>query len=315
MRIQWLGAAAALFCAGAVSAAPYHAPRMPWGAPDLEGMWSNSSLTTLQRRPGLPATIKEAEVPALERRIVTMIEMPDGDELGQGASEWSDAAHLARLGGEVRTSWIVEPSDGRIHYTPEGQRRFAKMLRGMLAAFDNPEDRPTSERCLIASGGTAGPPLINHKYGSNLQIVQTGDAVAIYSEMNHDVRIIRLNASHLPQQMRPWMGDSVGHFEGETLVVETTHFNPAEADHGGYYMSPEATLVERFTRTLPTEIRYEFTVADPAIYEKPWRGEMAFHSGPATILEYACHEGNYAVRGALAGARREESLKTAKPGQ
>lgn len=293
-----------------VHAAPYRVPHLSWGAPDLEGVWSNASLTSLVRRAATPdLVVKEADVPAMERRIAAMIDNPDGDTLGQGLSEWSDASHLGRINGQARTSWIVEPADGRVPYTSEGQARMARQQARLLGAFANPEDRPNSERCVAASGATAGPPLINHKYGSSLQIVQSPDAVAIYAEMNHDVRVIRLNSTHLPPSIRPWMGDSIGHWEGETLVVETTNFNAADSDRGSYYMSPDAVLVERFTRTSPTEIRYDFTVSDPTIYRQPWRAEMTFHPGGRQVFEYACHEGNYSARGILAGARRAEALK------
>jgi len=146
--------------------------------------------------------------------------------------------------------------------------------------------------------------------------VQTANAVAILSEVNHDVRIVRLNAQHVPPAIRPWMGYSIGHWEKGTLVVETTNFNPRDAFHVQLELSPNTRIVERFTRISATEIFYEFTVEDSTIYTQPWRGEMVFRASKDPIYEVACHEGNYSLAGVLAGARQDEAkaaaaLKTA----
>ena len=136
----------------------------------------------------------------------------------------------------------------------------------------------------------------------------------ILVEMNHDARVIRMNAKHLPEAIRPWMGDSIGRWEGDTLVVETTNFNPGERLRTNFaqsfYVSQDAKVVERFTRTSPTQIFYEFSVEDPKIYSQVWRAEMVMNAGEGNIYEYACHEGNYALPGILAGARKDEQQKT-----
>jgi hypothetical protein len=153
--------------------------------------------------------------------------------------------------------------------------------------------------------------MLNVLYNNNYQIVQTADSVAIVVEMNHDVRTIRLNAKgHLPPSIRPWMGDSIGRWEGETLVVETTNFNPGESLRPYFgatmYLSKDAKVTERFTRVSPTQILYQFAVEDPTVFSQTWRGEMPLNATKGPVYEYACHEGNYALPGILAGARHGE---------
>jgi len=162
--------------------------------------------------------------------------------------------------------------------------------------------------------GAAGPPMLNAPYSNLYQIVQTRDDVAISMEANHEVRIIRLTATgHLPAHIRPWMGDSIGRWEGETLVVETTNRNAAEElkQPNGLYISKDAKVTERFTRTAQDRLLYEFTVEDPAAYSRTWRAQMVFETAKGPTYEYACHEGNYAMRGILAGARQEEAEQRA----
>jgi hypothetical protein len=152
--------------------------------------------------------------------------------------------------------------------------------------------------------------MLNGPYASLYQFVQTKDAVAIHLESVHDVRIVLLTTkTHLPPSVRPWLGDSIGHWEGETLVVETTNFNRGDAYKMplGFYISAEAKVTERFTRASPTQLRYDFTVEDPKAFSKPWRAEMVFAATKGPLYEYACHEGNYALTGILAGARHEEA--------
>jgi len=154
--------------------------------------------------------------------------------------------------------------------------------------------------------------MMNVLYNNTYQIQQDGDHVAILVEMDHDVRVIRLNAKeHLPASIRPWMGDSIGHWEGDTLVVETTNFNPGESLRPGIptvvYLSPDAKVTERFTRISASQILYQFQVDDPAVYTRTWRGEMPFNISRGPLYEYACHEGNYALPGILAGARHAEA--------
>lgn len=294
----------------AVSAAQtYRAPRTAAGHPDLQGTWTNASLTRLERAPAFASVVvPEPKAQSFEKDHSGR--PPIQDDVGQADSEWWDmGGTLARIDGHARASWVVEPADGILPYTEAG-----KLGRASLpAGFDGPESRAPTERCLGAIGSPAGPPMLNGPYNSNYQIIQTGDHVAIVVEMNHDVRIIRLADPRVPPaSVRLWMGVSVGHWEGETLVVETTNMHPAEAARGGpavgfLYTSQAATVVERFTRTGLREIRYEFTALDPQTFSGPWRAEMVFLPAKGPLHEYACHEGNYSMAGILAGARRQEA--------
>ncbi|MBC7983815.1 MAG: hypothetical protein H7Y02_08180, partial [Candidatus Obscuribacterales bacterium] len=211
---------------------------------------------------------------------------------------------------------LVSPDNGRLPYTAKGQQLFAETQAFTRENSDGPEARPMAERCIIGFGSTGGPPMINVLYNNNYQIVQTPDTVTILVEMNHDARRIRMNGKHLPSNMRPWLGDSVGHWEKDTLVVETTHFNPGESlrlnFNQSFYISPNAKVVERFTRVSAGEIFYEFSVDDPEIYTQVWRGEMVMNAADGHIYEYACHEGNYALPGILAGARADERKSAGK---
>jgi hypothetical protein len=177
-------------------------------------------------------------------------------------------------------------------------------VRGGRGSFDNPENRSLGERCILSFGSSAGPPMLPLLYNNNYQIVQTRDDVAIEVEMVHDVRHIRLASDHVPANMKLWMGDSVGHYEGDTLVVETTNMRPEQNFRGA---SVGSKIVERFTRVGPNQIKYSFTVDDPQIYTAPYIGEVALNATKGPIYEYACHEGNYALPGILAGARAEEN--------
>ena len=306
-------------------AAPYHAPRNGFGQPDLGGAWTNASLTSLQR----PAMFKslsltEAEAVAVEKRRAAARATQDrpsdpkagappaaNDPGGYNAS-WTDpGVALGRIAGQVRTSWIVDPVDGQLPYTPAGRRAYVEALRKARNSWDGPEGRPLGERCILGFGSTAGPPMLNVLYNNNYQIVQSKDAVAILVEMNHDARIIRLTDRRHPDAgIRPWMGDSFGWWEGETLVVETTNFNPGESLRpyfgNSVLLSPNARVTERFTRISASQILYRFSVDDPATYAQVWTAEMPLNAAVSPMYEYACHEGNYALPGILAGARRTE---------
>jgi hypothetical protein len=167
-----------------------------------------------------------------------------------------------------------------------------------------------AERCIIGFGSTGGPPMINVLYNNNYQIVQTPDHVMIKVEMNNDARIVRLDDGHQPAAMERWLGDSVGRWEGDTLVVETRNFHRGESVrpyfNNTFYVSPDAVVTERFTRWSDDEILYEFGVEDPGVLERPWRAEMTLTRAEGPVYEYACHEGNYALPGILAGAREDE---------
>jgi hypothetical protein len=310
--------------------APYHAPRNGFGQPDLQGAWTNASLTSLQRPAMFKSlTLTDAEAVALEKRRAAaranadkptdpkLGAPPEANDPGGYNASWTDpGVSLGRVGGQVRTSWIVDPADGRLPYTAAGHTAYIETLRKARNSWDGPENRPLGERCVLGFGSTAGPPMLNVLYNNNYQIVQSKDSVAILVEMNHDVRIVRLaEKGHLPAYMRPWMGDSIGHWEGETLVVETTNFNPGESLRpyfdNSILLSPNAKVTERFTRVSPTQILYQFSVDDPATYSQVWRAEMPLNATQGPVYEYACHEGNYALPGILAGARKAE--KDGKP--
>ena len=307
-------AIALLAAACVANAGGYRAPRAADGHPDLGGLWSSISLTELERPSWSPALIlSDAQALAFEkRRQKEFAAVEDG--VGGRASEigfWPETgAQLARIDGHARSSWIVEPADGRLPpYTADGLAAI-RSFPATVANSANPETRSASERCLLAGFAGSGPPMLNGPYASLYQIVQTRDAVAIHLETVHEVRIVRLDAkTHLPANVRPWLGDSIARWEAETLVVETTNFNRGDAFKVpiGVYISPDAKVTERFTRVSPTQLRYDFAVEDPKAFSKTWRAEMVFSATKGPIYEYACHEGNYAMRGILGGARNLES--------
>jgi len=316
-------AAAALAPSALAQVAEYKAPRTPDGKPDLQGLWTNVSLTNLERSPRTPnlvmkpedakkieeANAKQSQRGA-ERTDPTTGAPKAGQDVGGYNSFWVDSGtHFANIKGEVRSSWIVDPPNGRIPYTPAGKKIFDDNLAFVRGTFDGPETRPMAERCLVGFGSTGGPPMINVMYNNTYQFVQTPENVVILVEMNHDARIIRIGGEH--QSNPRWLGDSVGRWEGETLVVETTNFNPGESLRtffaNSFYLSPDGRVTERFTRVAKDQILYEFTVTDPKIFSQPWKAEMALNTSPAPMYEYACHEGNYAMPGILAGARKNDA--------
>ena len=307
MRPLLIGAVLAALASGIAAqagpaAARFHPAHNAYGQPDFEGVWSFNSMPRLERPAGIPTLVMSED--EAKRRIPPGI-LPN-DSVGTAATEAYDSFNLgwARLGGEIRSSWLIEPADGRLPYRADAQGK----LRGG-GGSDNPEGRSIYERCLYLPQG--GPPMLNAAYNNNLQFLQTRDNIAIQLEANHEVRIIRLTSrTHAPAAMTQWMGDSVGWFEGETLVVETVGFAPNQSDRRSamtrVYMSPAATVIERFTRISASQIRYEFTVDDPAIFTQAWRGEIPLTFTTEPTFEYACHEGNYGLANILSGAREDE---------
>jgi hypothetical protein len=298
-----------LAASGPAAAEGYKPPRASDGRPSLEGVWTNRSLTTLERRPIFKTlAIPEADARAFEAGADGR--PPLTDDVGQKDTEWWETgASLARIGGEARSSWIVDPSDGRLPYTERGATQLAAAQKADLESFDGPEARPAAERCLIGGAGVSGAPLLNAPYNSNYQIVQTPEHVVIVTEMIRAARVVPLRpVAPLPSAMRPWTGDPVGRWDGDTLVVETRGFNPGLSWRapGRVYLSPEARVTERFTRVAVDEIRYDFTVEDPAMFSRPWRAEMVLRPASGPMHEYACHEGNYSLSGVLAGGREKE---------
>jgi hypothetical protein len=293
-------AAAAATAAHAQGA--YQAPRNSLGQPDFEGTWSLNSMTRLERPRNIPNLVLTPE----QLKIPPAQILPS-DGVGTAESDPVDSfqAGWARLGDQYRSSWIVDPADGRLPYNSAGMKLMA--ARG---GYDNPEARSNYERCLTTP--LSGPPMINSAYNNNIQFVQTRDSIAISQESNHEVRIIHLDTrKHAP--VSRWFGDSVGWWEGQTLVVETVGFTPSQTDRRAsitrLVMSPNAKVVERFTRISKTQIKYEFTVDDSAVFTQAWKGEIPLTETTEPTFEYACHEGNYGLENILAGARYEEAQK------
>jgi hypothetical protein len=253
--------------------------------------------------------------------FVERIAQAAGGNVGGYNGFWLDPGNkVVRIDGVARSSIVVDPADGRIPaLTDAGKQRMAQRmgLEKKVGEFDGPEVRSLSDRCLTSFGSNAGPPMLpNYFYNNNYTIVQTKDHVMIMTEMVHDARIIRLGATkHAPAQVHPWFGDSIGHWEGDTLVVETTNIHPtqrAESSPLGPYRasSDQLKVTERITRTGPDVLNYKFTVEDPSTLTASYSGELPFNRINEPIFEYACAEGNYALPGMLAGARQQEQAQT-----
>jgi hypothetical protein len=310
----------------ASDAGQWEVPRTPDGHPDLQGNWTNQSMTPIQRptsQEGLaytPEEVAEIEQGYVDR-TVSGAQPSDPDRPPpppkntiSAVDSYNDVYfergnRVAVVNGEPRTSLITFPSNGRIpERTPEGQRRFQERrdFRGQFAQYDHPELRPLAERCLTSYGSPAGPPMLpNGGYNSNYIIVQTPDHVMIMTEMVHDTRIIRIgDGPRLPSHIRPWMGDSWGHWEGDVLVVETANIHRLQT-----YSSAEMKVTERFSRMSEEAILYEFTVDDPSTYTESWGGQIPMMAMHDQIYEYACQEGNYALAAVLSGARYQEGME------
>ena len=298
-------------------------PRTADGHPDLQGNWTNVTVTPFEREEDQGPVLTWEEVEALEGQAAARVERgarasdPDrapptaGGSTGGYNNVYIDRGKIvARVNGEPRSSLLTKPPDGRVPaMTPEGDKRVAeyRAFRDQFGPYDNPETRPLGERCMMSFGSSAGPPMIpNNFYNNNYTIVQTADYVMIQTEMVHDTRIIRLGEPDpLPDHMRPWMGDSWGHWEGDALVVVTTNINPKQT----FRRVPPAKhrkVTERFTRVDEETILYEFMIYDPETYTEPWGGEIPFKVFDDLLYEYSCHEGNYALDNILRGARYQE---------
>jgi hypothetical protein len=328
----------------------YKPPHNSFGQPDLDGTWSNATLTPTVRPMlyGTRGVQSPEEVKALEKGNSDKVEAGNAnsnagatggsDNVGAYDQGWIDGGtHVMRVNGEARTS-ILTTRDGQVPElkgqaprtipadagSVEAGRRAVKQAlsmdqlaaqgnvalgRGRSGQFDNPEARGLGERCILSFGRNGGPPMFpNGWYNNNYQIVQSKDAVIFDIEMVHDTRVVRLNAKHRTDGLRPWFGDSIGHYEGDTLVVETTNI-PERQNYSGSWQNLKVT--EKFTRVAKDRILYQFTVDDPTMWAKPWGGEYEFWPLEGRIQEYACHEGNYALEGILAGAREEEKAAAA----
>lgn len=319
-------------------AASYSPPKTSWGAPDLQGNWTNSSITKMTRPAGVDSLVlTPAQAKALEdgdyNNIRTREELKPTDQK-EGAPEkgaplppvgnynavWVDpGAHVAIVNGELRSSWITEPTNGKIPYKPgKGAARYEGPVGGASTSaaaaaaaaarsYEGPESRSVGERCLVGFGNTGGPVMNNVLYNNTYQIVQSPDHAMILVEMVHDARIIpivanKAQAKHDPDGIKKWLGDSVGWYEGNTLVVETKNVHPQQRG----YISDTGTMTERFTRTEDGVILYQFEINDPDQYSQVWKGEMPMRTAAGAVYEYACHEGNYGLLGILEGARQQE---------
>ena len=315
----------------------WEVPRTSDGHPDLQGNWTNVTLTPFEREVGSGPLFTWEEVEDIERVTEGCPPNPGTVECGREDSQgdeslsnesrlsgaeynevyWDRGSTVAIVDGEPRTSLVTRPSDGRRPaLTPEGERRIEKYeaLRDQFGPYDHPELRPLGERCVVSFGSSAGPPMMpNTAYNNNYTIVQNADHVMILAEMVHDVRIIRLGDSRpMPRDIRPWFGDSWGRWEGNTLVVETTNIHPDQMFRG-IPPSEHLKVIERLTRVDEETILYEFTVEDPTTYTEPWGGEIPFKRFEDLLYEYACHEGNYSLYGVLSGARYQETIEAQEP--
>ena len=287
------------------------APRTPDGQPDLQGFWTNTTYVPLERPKNVTKEFytKEEAAEAIKRAAVAENEQTvpgttadvhyDFTQFGLDRSQGPLASNL-------RTSLIVDPTDGRLPpLSAEGRTRAAERAEArkrMGGPTDAAENQPLSVRCIIMD--RIGPPMLAGAYNNNYQIVQTPGYVMILVEMIHDVRIIPLDGRpHLPENVRQWTGSYRGHWEGETLVVETRNFNGKTAFQGA---SENMRLTERFTRVAEDTIRYQFTVDDPSTWTRPWSAEVPWAKTVGPLFEHACHEGNYGLHNILAGARVEE---------
>lgn len=281
-------------------------PRMADGHPDLQGVWTTSTLTPLERPAefGDKAFMTAAEAAEYEKRMAEY----EKHELGSKGRDgdlvpyndfWTERNN--KIVGSRRTSLIVDPPDGKIPRLTQEAKRTMETRANYLKEhpLDGPEDLDLSMRCI-----TRGLPQIPAAYNNNHQIVQAPGYVAILSERIHDARVIPLDGRpHLPPSIRTYMGDPRGHWEGDTLVVDTTNFTEKYSFRGS---DKNLHLIERFTRVDADTINYEFTIDDPTAFTKPWTAQLPMQAIDSLVYEYACHEGNYGMTGALKGARVEE---------
>jgi hypothetical protein len=298
--------------AQARSAAKPSIPRTPDGKPDLQGAWSFANVTPFERPAafGEKATLSDEEVAQIEEQAAANSKQDEKRQRGTAADVgrayndfWYDRG--TRAASTRQASIVVDPANGRVPaQTPEAQERGSARAaaRKQRGPADGPEDRSLGERCIL--GFNAGPPFAPSAYNNNIQITQTKDHVVVMTEMVHDARIVPLDGrKHLPSSVRPWMGDSRGRWEGETLVVNTKNFS----DKANYRGSTSGLhLIERFTRVNPTTVKYEFTIDDPTTFTRGWTVAIPMTRTEDQIFEYACHEGNYGMVNLLSGARVQE---------
>jgi hypothetical protein len=288
-----------------------------WAQTSLEGIWNSASLTPFQR----PVELGNKEF--YTEQEAAAYEKSKAQEVNRDRRDGGQEADIARAYNELffdrgtklarsrRTSMIIDPPNGRVPpMTTEARKKFqAIQEKFAVHSADGPEDRPLPDRCLMFS--QSGPPMIPGNYNDLYQIVQTPDSISILAEMGNQVRVIPLDGRpHLPRSVAQWMGDSRGHWEGNTLVVETLNFRHNDRSRFGVQydgMTDEnLRITEWFTRTSPDSMLYRATIDDPTVYTKPWTMEVSLEKSDGPVFEYACHEGNYGLAGVLAGERAQE---------
>lgn len=288
----------------------YRAPRLPDGHADLQGNWAHLNMVPLER----PKEFSSLALSIEQARSVEAKELARSDNLAEPnePSDTMDVRRVHSIHGQLRSSVVVDPEDGQIPGTTLFMENKARARRSLLGAFDGPEERPLSERCLVSPNSS--PPMLLVPANDLRQIVQTADTVILASEPMHDTRIVRMNSHHVPATIASWTGDSIGWWDGETLVIETKRLMPSVVGRAGpfgvYFVSPQTTVVERLTRISKDELLYAFTVEDPSLYTRPWRGETVFTLSSDRIFPFDCHEGNYSLPNALYGERVKEAARS-----
>jgi hypothetical protein len=298
----------------------YSPPKTIDGQPDLQGVWNFATVTPLERPAAFAGRefLTDEEVAELQKRaeIAATDEARSDDKVRDVGAAYNDFwwDRGTKVVATKRTSLVVEPADGRIPaLTPEAQKREAERAERVRRQW-GPEDFDLNDRCIV--GFNSGPPIIPDAYNNNIQIFQSKNYVVIVNEMVHAARMVPLDGRpHVPSAVRQWTGDPRGHWEGNTLVVDTTNFNSqGRGLMGGFRGSGDEHmhLVERFTRVSADILLYEFMVDDPTTYVKPWRAEIPMIRSTDRIYEYACHEGNYALPNMLSAARAREKDDAAR---
>ena len=284
--------------------------------PDLQGVWSFATLTPLERPAEFAgkAQLTDQEAADYAKRTVQgrNFDRRDGSKEQDVSRAYNDLFYDFGKTASNQTSLIIDPPDGRLPaMTPAGQKRAAERAARVSRPPEGPEDRPAWERCIV--GFNSGPPIMPSGYNNNVQIVQSPGYVVIFTEMVHTARVVPMDGR--PHgTMRQWLGDSRGHWEGNTLVVDTTNFTNNGTGTIGLRVATDENfhLVERFTRRDANTLVYEFTVDDPTIWTKPWTASVPMTKTNELIYEYACHEGNYGMQDILSGARAAEKTDASK---
>lgn len=282
--------------------------RNVFGQPDLDGMWTANFLMDMEATPDAPdLVVSEARARELQAvRVEKATAFFEGSLDPEVPELLKTIDGLPLVRGERRTRLVTLPVDGRLPYTAAARKEAESGPASN--GYDNPEDRPNAERCLV---GDSQPPFAQLTFGDQLQIMLTRDHVLLHAEYDDDVRLIPFTTKHRPAVFKSRLGDSIARWEGNTLVIETKGL--PDADRYRFFptliVGGDSTVIERFTRVSPRELLYQFTVVDPKIYSAPWSAEFSWYATDKPMYEHACHEGNYSLAGVLGGARREEALK------